>query len=117
MQKLFILILIVLIVSCRKNASEFLFKGIWVEKTLQLDTIEFNPSYSSSTQSIYLSSQQTHLGYNYQVKTDSILLKSFGSAGGFSPYYFFVNSSHQFTISNFYQRSSLPPTIQFEKIK
>ena len=117
MRKLVFFLFAALIISCRKENTEGSFEGIWVEKTLRLDTLEFNPLISSSHQSVYLRSQQSRIGYNYQVKTDSILLKSFVSSGGFNSYYFNFNSSKKFTINNFFQRPALPATIQFEKIE
>ena len=117
MRKMVFFLFAVLIISCRKENAEGSFQGIWVEKTLRLDTLEFNPLISSSHQSVYLRSQQSHIGYHYQVKTDSILLKSFGSSGGFNPYYFNFNNSKKFTINNFFQRPALPVMIQFEKIE
>jgi len=117
MRKMVVFLFAVLVISCKKESTEGSFQGIWVEKTLRLDTLEFNPLVSSSFQSIYLRSQQSYIGYTYQVKTDSILLKSFGSSGGFNPYYFNFNNSKNFTISNFFQRPALPATIQFEKIE
>jgi hypothetical protein len=117
MRKIVVFLFAVLIISCRKESGEGSFRGIWVEKTLRLDTLEFNPAVSSSLQSVYLSSPQTHIGYSYQIKTDSILLKSFASPGGFNSYYFNFNNSKKFTINNFFQRPALPATIQFEKIE
>ncbi len=117
MSKMVIFLFAVLIISCRKENAESSFQGIWVEKTLRLDTLEFNPLISSSFQSIYLRSQQSHIGYNYQIKSDSIFLKTFGSSGGFNSYYFNIDNSKKITISNFYQRPALPATIQFEKIE
>ena len=117
MRKMVIFLFAVLIISCRKENAEGSFQGIWVEKTLRLDTLEFNPLISSSHQSVYLRSQQSYIGYSYQIKTDSILLKSFGSSGGFNSYYFNFNNSKIFTISNFFQSPALSAMIQFEKIE
>ncbi|MBC7875492.1 MAG: hypothetical protein H7Y01_15935 [Ferruginibacter sp.] len=119
MRKLAIFLLTVLLISCKKDESEDFSHGdVWVEKTLRLDTIEFNSLLASSFNSMYFRSLQYMNGYNYQVKTDSILLRSFASSSlVFNPYYFNHNSSNQFTISNFFQRASLPAIVQFEKIK
>jgi hypothetical protein len=119
MRKLAILWLTILTISCKKDKSEDVLQGdVWVEKTLRLDTIEFNNPLSSSFNSMYFASAQYRNAYTYQVKTDSILLKSFTSSSMlFNAYYFSQNSSTQFTISNFFQRTSLPAIVQFEKIK
>ena len=122
MKKLIIFLFIILIISCGKNKSSDALTnpenltGLWVEKTLRLDTMEFNSFLASSTQSIYFRSQQNFKGYHYQIKADSILLLSFGSSTGFVPYYFNFNNPKQFIISNFFQRPGLPATIQFQKI-
>ena len=120
MKKLAIFLFAALIIYCKKDKLKDIptaLTGLWVEKTLRLDTMEFNSFLASSTQSIYFRSQQSFKGYHYQIKTDSILLLSFGSSSGFNSYYFNFNNSNNFTVSNFFQRSALPATVQFEKIK
>ena len=116
MGKLIVFLSLVLIISCGKDESYDPIRGVWVEKTLRLDTILFNSVLSSSHQSVYVTSGQTFTGYNYQIKTDTILLKSFGGSSGFSAYYFRFSSVRQFAISNFFQNPSLPATIQFIRI-
>ena len=119
MKQLVVSILLSLVISCKKDADEDSFKGVWVEKTMRLDTVEFNSILSSTHQSLYLRSQSPviSMGYNYQVKTDSLLLKSFPSPGPFVSYYFNFNSSKEFTISNFFMRPGLSSVVRFEKMK
>ena len=116
MKKLAIFLFAVLLISCSKDESGIPFKGIWVEKTQRLDTMEFGSLYMSCLECFYLRSQQLNTGYNFKIKTDTILLERFGSSGGLSAYYFKENNTNQFTISNFFQRPTLPAMVQFEKI-
>lgn len=117
MKILAVFLLGLLFFTCKKDAAENSFSGIWVEKSMRQDTVEFNPIYASSTQSVYYRAQSSPTGYFYQVKTDSILLKGFGSSGPFNPYYFNFNGTKEFTISNFFMRPGLPAIVRFEKIK
>ena len=122
MKKLIISLFIILIISCEKNNSPDAFTvatsltGVWVEKTLRLDTMEFNSLLASSHQSVYYKSQQNFKGYTYRLNTDSILLQSFDFSSGSVSCYFNFNNLKQFVISKFFQRSSLPATVQFQKI-
>ena len=117
MKKLLPFLLAALVIACKKDAAVDPFHGVWVEKTMRQDTVEFNPIYASSHQTLYFRAQSNPTAYFYQVKTDSILLKGFGSSGSFNPYYFNFNGTKEFTIGNFFMRPGLPAIVRFEKIK
>lgn len=117
MIKLVIFLSAVLAISCKKEKSEPSLRGVWIEKTLRLDTLDIGNPLASDPQSIYLRSQQSFTCYFYRTKPDSILIQQFGSFGAFSSYYFNFDNSNQFTISNFFQRPALPAILQFERLQ
>jgi hypothetical protein len=114
---------LIVIAACKKgDTSSNAFQGIWIEKTQRLDTIHFdNLAFSGSNPATldFRSRPSTYSSfYNYDVKTDSILLRNFVSSSlMFNAYNFKQNGSSLLTIGNFYHKPSLPAILQFERMR
>lgn len=127
------LLLLMLIGSCTRNVNSISqIQGLWVEKTLRLDTLDFDAhQFSSNNYSSVLfnsqpfmdtsvSSSLIHLSaaYLYYYKTDSICMYNMiSSAFLFRSYSFVREGTETFKVTRFYQRNALPSTIEFERIK
>jgi hypothetical protein len=111
---------LVIIIACKKNqTSTGELRGVWVESTQRLDTIYFDGALFGSNLTFELRSEvQTYNSiYDYRVKPDSMLLRSFFSSyNGFYSYYYRRENRSSFTIRNFYH-PSLSSTLRFERIK
>jgi hypothetical protein len=130
--------IMVLICSCSKDSEPvFSFQGVWVEKTLRLDTFDFEKgkimTSSGPNTTFYFCTKPftdpslnpnypiTNSGfYGYYVNGDSIFLRShFSSSLTYKSYLFQLNSSNQsFQIGKFYTRTGLTSSmLDFEKIQ
>ena len=131
--KLFTTILFIgLIASCSKDTNPpSPVQGVWIEKTLRLDTLDFD-KLSSSTDyfTTYFGSKSfidTSLNpiinttfFYYYLKTDSIYLRNFFSSSlSFQPYKFQISSDQKsLLITKFYTRTGLTLSIlEFDRIK
>lgn len=125
MRKLLVFFLFpILVASCKKEAESSL-RGVWIEKSLRLDTLEFDNANFKLRSSAYWDLSQNpnfpinHSAiYRYQLDNDSIRLNSFYSSySGLFAYKFKLNSSTDLIIGKFYSRTSLPAILEFEKIQ
>jgi len=108
------------ITACKKETTSDNLQGLWIETTLRLDTIDFeNLAFSTSDPPTFdFRSQPYRSLYNYSLRTDSILLRSFFSSySGFYSYYFRREDARRFMIANFYNRPGLPARIRFERLR
>ena len=134
--KLFTTILFIgLLASCSKDTNPpSPVQGIWIEKTLRLDTLDFDKISSSADYSTtYFGSKSfidTSLNpkypiinttfFYYYLKTDSIYLRNFFSSSlSFQPYKFQISSDQKsLLITKFYTRTGLTLSIlEFDRIK
>ena len=130
---------LVLLVSCRKHTNSHhsvnpkSLQGVWIEKTLRLDTLDFDESkltFGDST--VFLKSKvlwdysisttypvQVSSIYSYYISGDSIYLYNFvSSCLCYGNYWFKMNNDQSaFQIARFYRRNSLPDIIEFERMK
>jgi hypothetical protein len=129
------LVYFALVISCKKSTTDSgnILNGVWVEKTLRLDTIDFTinnlvdattPSFEFKSNPFIDSSISTiHPIYNgtiyyYKLEPNAIELLPMTSSSlvyrtvGFT----IANNKNEFTIGKFYIRSSLPDTIGFIKL-
>jgi hypothetical protein len=131
MRKLIVFLLPVFILSCKKDTPAGI-RGVWVEKTLRVDTMTFdNSSLSADPSTFYLRSRPywdlalnpdypiNHSAiYRYKIDGDTMRLNSFYSSySGLYPYSFKTYNSTSFTIGKFYNRSGLPALLEFERIE
>src|SRR5258707_15478648 len=124
MRKLLIFLLPVLVASCKKDSKGTL-EGVWIEKTLRSDTLEFDNSNFKLKSASYWDLAQNptypinHSAiYRYEIGTDTIKLNSFYSSySGLFAYKFKFNSPTDFIIGKFYSRTALPAILEFEKIR
>lgn len=136
MKLLWFLLVAILITACKKNKTNLSpLQGLWAEKSLRLDSIEFNNEFSTPADnkfSLYLKSKPyidtsqnrnfpiTHSGiYSYYLEGEYIFLYSFYSSSTlYNKYDFKLSDDKQrFIIKRFYSRNSLPAFIEFETIK
>ena len=122
--------------ACKKSNSKQLVFGVWVEKSLRLDTLDFDiQNLIDATEPTvnFLSKPYTdtvlnpvfpvsHASlYNYLLndnKTNIQLRSHFRSSTGYDSYsILFSTNGTAFTIGKFYNRRSLPAVIEFEKIR
>lgn len=136
MQRYFLAIAVILITigACKKSETPTTTEytgGVWVEKSLRLDTVDF--TYGDVIgPTVYLRSQPymdtvlnpnypvTHATmYSYILKCDSIRLRNFLSSSSFFQTYpiSFAADKRTFIVAKFYNRRVLPAVILFEKIK
>ncbi len=127
-------IIICFTAACKKSKTELLIFGVWVEKSLRLDTLDFNiqnrvdateptvnflsgpyidtvlnPNFPVSHASLY----------SYKFLNDTLQLRSYlSSLGRFQSYpVTFYADGKTFSIGKFYNRRALPQIIEFEKIR
>jgi hypothetical protein len=129
MRKWLIFLLPVLIASCKKDNASGPMQGIWVEKNLRLDTVEFNNVFTGSSFKLRsaaywdLSQNPTYpinhsSIYHYEIYQDTIKLNSINSSySGLFAYKFNLNTSSSFIIGKFYSRTALPAILEFERIR
>jgi hypothetical protein len=133
MKKLFPLIVcLITLMACKKTkTTEPILEGLWVEKSLRLDTLNF--SYNNLFgPAMYLRSAPytdtvlnpmypvNHSGiYSYLLSGDSLKLRNFASSSSLLPTYkfSFVAGGNAFTVGKFYNRRELPAVIEFQKIQ
>ncbi|MBL7722679.1 MAG: hypothetical protein JNK27_00950 [Chitinophagaceae bacterium] len=131
---------LVLLVSCKKQASsENEFSGVWVETTLELDTLDFNYSnlfdYSGNYDGIVSFRTNTYtdtvLNPDYPINLSTLYQYYFENNGAVIRLRDFLSSSTQFlpysfslsadknhiTVSKFYLRRQLPATVTFRKLR
>src|SRR5215471_18608685 len=111
---LFFSMFLLIVASCRKVKTTRDIDGVWVEKTLRLDTIDFNLTFFDSS---FMLRPQPYGGiFDYRLQPgNSIGLRNIISAySGFSSYYFKQDNSSEFSIGKFYNRPGLPATLQFQ---
>jgi hypothetical protein len=134
------LILIVLIaislVSCSKDNSPLPpLQGLWVEKTLRIDSIQFSDDFSRPSENRFSFYFKSHpytdvtLNPNFPINHSSIftfyiegqyifLYNTYSSSLTYNKYDFQLSADRQsFTIKRFYSRNILPPVIEFERIR
>jgi hypothetical protein len=131
--------ILLLICSCtKKSTTPKAFKGVWVETTLRLDTLDFEVNNLVDNGSGYAIADfktNTYIdtvlnpnypvnhssGYHYYFAADDnkIYLRSlFSSFNGFYEFAFSLLPNQQrFTINKFYLRRALPAVIEFVRIK
>lgn len=130
----FIISIICFAAACKKSTIEQPIYGVWVEKSLRLDTLDFdiqnrmdaaeptfnflskpysdtvlNPSYPVSHASMY----------NYALVGDTLQVRNFLSSSTWYQRYriSFSADGKTFNIGKFYNRRALSATIEFEKIR
>lgn len=134
------MVLLIITASCNKKnePTKDILEGVWVETTLRLDTLDFTINQFIDNGSGYKAADfktnsysDTVLNPNYPVNHSSqynyfinqgntaLNLRSFYSSfSGFQQYNFTINNSlNRFTVQKFYTRRSLPPAIEFERIR
>ncbi|MES2776975.1 MAG: hypothetical protein V4722_22550 [Bacteroidota bacterium] len=137
MKKLFPALFIVMIfvgTACKKTKIDLdNLSGIWVEKTLRLDTLDFDRQHQAglSLPSVYLRSRPyndpalnpnypiNHSNiYQYYFSGDTMHLRSFVSSSSlYVPFHCeLVAGAGAIRIAKFYNRQSLPSVIEFQKI-
>jgi hypothetical protein len=120
MRSLLVFIFSLIIISaCTKSHIGDELRGVWVESSQRLDTIYFERPLLPGDLTFDLRCQvQTYNSlYDYRLKPDSMLLRSFFSSyDGFYSYYFRRDNPTSFTIRNFYN-PSLSSMIRFERIR
>lgn len=139
MKYYYLLLLMFIIGSCKKSPVLTLehFKGAWVEKTLRLDTMNFNKgsfpwsSYESNKGMVYLQSRpydpiimdfrnSPSDMYSYRFEGQYIYLvsmvSSFWSPTHGQTYFNLHPDKNSFTIKKFYIRNNLPDTLVFERL-
>ena len=136
MKKLSAILLIIICLSsaCKKSKTELLIFGIWVEKSLRLDTLDFNiQNLIDATEPTvnFLSNTYTdtvlnpnfpvsHASmYHYKLLNNTLQLRSlFSSSGRYQSYPIsFSADGKMLSIGKFYNRRALPQIIEFEKIR
>lgn len=128
------------ITACRKSKNEQGpgITGVWVESTLRLDTLDFDMQHLmdlSSGYSLagfqtnsysdpvlnpnYPVNHSTHYDYYFNHSKDQLSMRSMlSSSTAFQTYNFSMSAGGQrFSIDKFYLRRSLPPTIEFVRIR
>jgi hypothetical protein len=124
-----------LITSCKKSTTDSNnnLNGIWVEKTLRLDTIDFTindlldattasfefkckPFIDSSISTIHVIYNSSI--YNYKLESNTIaLLPITSSSLIYKTVEFSLSATkNAFTVGKFYIRSSLPNVLEFVKL-
>jgi hypothetical protein len=140
MRPLLLLCFLALCCACKKDAvpftSVFGLKGMWVEKSLRLDTVDlknipsgtdFNgrpylrlgsAAYNDPTASLFYRQHHSNF-FSYYLEEDAInLLSGFSSSLIYTKFEFAWGPDRKsFTIKRFYNRKELPDTIVFERIK
>jgi hypothetical protein len=137
MKNFYAVLLVSLLVGCSKHTNNPVsqkLQGIWVEKTLRLDTIDFNtPKSIFGDSTVFFNSKGywdysvsttypviTSAIYDYYISKDSIYLHNYLSSCWkcYAKYWFKINNNQtNFQIGKFYRRSSLSDILEFEKIK
>lgn len=147
MKPLLLFTLLALVIACKKDAEKSgLFSdvsssyGVWVEKSLQLDTLDFDatPKFETNfanSSSVMLRSKaylDTTISTDYLVNHSAIynyyfadtsrhtiyLRSMLSSSSTYGKYSFIVHDDRKsFTIQRFYGRNSLPDMIEFVRIK
>lgn len=136
MKIFYFVLLISLLACCNKHTTSAINQkpqGVWIEKTLRLDTLDFDKpksifgdstvffnakiywDYSISTTYPVINSAI----YNYYISGDSIYLYNYSSSCWkcYAKYRFKMNSQTNFQVTKFYKRNSLPDILEFERIK
>jgi hypothetical protein len=120
--------------ACTKKTSNQLIFGVYVEKSLKLDTLDFdvNNFADSKEPIVTLKSnkywdtvlnpnyQVNHSGMlNYKLKADTIYMRYFISSSlYYKPIKYTLSSNKKLlTIGKFYNRRELANTLEFEKIR
>ncbi len=133
MKKLFQLIVcLITLMACKKTkTTEPNLEGLWVEKSLRLDTLNFGYNNLFGPAMNLLSAPYAdtvlnpnfpvnHSGlYSYLIVGDSIKIRNFASSSSFLPTYkfAFIAGGNAFTVGKFYNRRALPAVIEFQKIQ
>jgi hypothetical protein len=133
-------LLLVFFFSCNKNKheGESSFKGVWVETTLRLDTLNFETNklidrgsgysmvaFNSNTyidtvlNPNYPINHSTSYDYYFDDTMNKIYMRDILSSYNGFPIHRFTLAADKlrFTISKFYLRRSLPAIIEFERIR
>jgi len=113
--------LAIMAIACKKDqAVTDDLRGVWVETSQLIDTIDFENTITFSEPVFDLRSQQRTFNslYYYRIAGDSIRLRSlFSSFSGFYSYTYRRESATIFSIRNFYNRPSLPNTLRFRRVR
>jgi hypothetical protein len=135
MKVLFLISLVIAFASCKKNNVPTSFpKGIYVEESLQLDTMDFtvNSTWQDASNPVFDFKQETSLAlpifptpgfmnglYQFQIKNNTTIdLRSMlSSNSNFQNYYFnWQPNTIFFEIDKFYIRANLPNRVKFIKL-
>ncbi len=130
------LFLLFVTIACKKTGSNLpSFEGLWIEKSLRLDSIDFKNEFSSSDNNKFdfnLKSQPykdtsqnpdypiNHSAlYSYYLEGNYIFLYNFlSSSSVYNKYDFELSADRKsFTVKRFYSRNNLPGLIEFERLK
>lgn len=147
MKSLLLFTLLALAIACKKDGKEANFfadskssRGIWVEKSLRLDTLDFDSGpkleaiYANSSSVVFKSKAYIDTAvnpdylinhsaiYSYyfaDTSVNTIYMRSMLSSSSFYTKYSFVVSADRksFTIQRFYGRNTLPGLIEFERVQ
>lgn len=147
MKPLLLFTLLALVIACKKDGKEVNYfadtkssRGVWVEKSLRLDTLDFDSgpkletNYANSSSVMFKSKAyiDTTVNPDYLVNHSAlysyyfadtsvnvIYMRSMLSPSSVYNRYTFVvsNDRKSFTIQRFYGRNALPGLIQFVRIQ
>jgi hypothetical protein len=102
MRLLFLILAVCFFISCQKQKTKAMaFEGVWVEKTLRLDTLDFE--YGNL---IDWSGQGNVLSFKTNIYTDTVINPSFPVSHSALYQYFFTNNKTKISLRNFYSSST-----------
>lgn len=125
-------------IACKKSVNNKIpFEGVWVERSLRLDTLDFDyanhvdyggehtPLYFSTNTYVdsvlnptFLVSHTAQYSYYFNKDKSRIYLRTaFSSSSFYGEYKFKQTEDKKFEIDKFYLRRSLPATIEFVRIR
>lgn len=128
------IIFLTLIFGCKKSKKNQLIFGVYVEKTLRIDTLDFDiqnridsdeptvdflsKPYNDTVQNPIFPVNHASM-YHYNLIGDSLQLRSFFSSSTWFQHYkiSFSADKQQFTVGKFYNRRALPANIEFVRIR
>ncbi|MFT3827284.1 MAG: hypothetical protein QM731_25375 [Chitinophagaceae bacterium] len=143
MKSIYLIIALAGLAACSKSSdkdknSTFPQEGVWVETSLQHDTINFDINRAiwswpaSESESIFDFRSRSFVDpainpdypfnlssyYRYKITVDSIqILSVYSSSSVFRSYAVKYEDATHFTIGRFYARNALPLTVRFTRIR